>query len=227
VRVFGSFRGMSPGAVDGLDVVVVDVLRATTTIAYAISRGATVLPLADEHEARTRAAAIDGAILAGEHLGKRLDGFDCNNSPTELAAFDLAGKTVVIATTNGTKAVAACASAHRIFAGALTNAPALARFLCTGGELASEDLLGAGAVVAAVIEATRPGGDLWIADGARVACDLFTRAREDLLRALRSSDAAQELIDHGNASDVDTAGAHAAHDAVPLLQGGMFVPATS
>lgn len=233
---------MSRSAVEGLDVVVVDVLRATTTIAYAISRGAKVLPLADAALARTHAGT--GAILVGEHLGKRLDGFDCNNSPTELAAFDLANKTVVIATTNGTKAVAACAGAHRIFAGALTNAPALARFLCRDGELArdlaivcagrstgalaSEDLLGAGAVIAGVIaavtEATRPAADLWIADGARVACDLFTREREDLLRALRSSDAAQELIDQGNTGDVDIAALHAAHDAVPVLEGGMFVP---
>ena len=78
--------------------------------------------------------------------------------------------------------------------------------------------------MAAVTEATRPGADLWIADGARVACDLFTRQREDLLRALRSSDAEQELIDQGNTGDVDTAAMHASHDAVPVLEGGMFVP---
>ena len=230
---------MSKAAVEGLDVVVVDVLRATTTIAYAISRGARVLPLADPAEARTHT----GAILVGEHLGKRLDGFDCNNSPTELAAFDLADKTVVIATTNGTKAIAACATAQRIFAGALTNAPALARYLCSGGELArdlaivcagrstgalaAEDLLGAGAIAVAVTECTRAGADLWIADGARVACDLFTRQREDLLRALRSSDAAQELIDQGNAGDVDFAAAHASNEAVPVLEGGMFIAAGS
>src|SRR5438128_2496432 len=104
---------MTPKAIDGVDVVIVDVLRATTTIAFAVSRGARVLALADDAEALARARALgDTAILAGEHMGTQLEGFHCNNSPTELARFDLANKTVVMVTTNGTKAIAACETAQ-------------------------------------------------------------------------------------------------------------------
>ena len=235
---------MSTKAIDGIDVVIVDVLRATTTIVFAVSRGASVLSLADEHEARARGEALgDRAILVGEHMGKRLPGFHCNNSQAELAALELADKTVVITTTNGTKAVAACSSAHRVFAGALTNAPALGAYLCASGELerdlaiicagrstgalAYEDVLGAGAVTAAVLGATRAGADLWLADGARLAHEVFLRHREDLAAAVAGTDAAQELIDEGCGTDVTIAGTHGSNVAVPLLQGGMFVDAAS
>ena len=238
---------MSAKAIAGIDVVIVDVLRATTTIAYAVSRGASVLPLADEHEALARGAELgDRAILVGEHMGRRLPGFHCNNSKAELAAHELAGKTVVITTTNGTKAVVACAGAHRVIAGAITNAGAVGRFLrgddrhraplegrcdqrdvaivCAGrstGALALEDLLGAGAIAAAIAAHS----DVWLADGTRVAHDVFVRARDDLAAAIRSSDAAQDLIEQGNVADVIDAAVHDAHASVPVLQGAMFVAA--
>jgi 2-phosphosulfolactate phosphatase len=227
---------MTANAIEGVDVVIVDVLRATTTIAFAVSRGARVLALADDAEALARARDFgDTAILAGEHMGKQLAGFHCNNSPTELAQHDLENKTVILVTTNGTKAIAMCGAAHRVFAGALTNAPALARSLCRDstlerdlaiicagrntGALAFEDVLGAGAVVAAVEEATR---DVWFADGARLAGDVFAAHREDLARAIASSDAAQELVEKGFADDVVACGTLGSVDTSPVLHGGMF-----
>jgi 2-phosphosulfolactate phosphatase len=218
--------------------VIVDVLRATTTIAFAVSRGARVLALADDAEALARAKQLgDTAILAGEHMGTQLPGFHCNNSPTELARFDLAGKTVVMVTTNGTKAIAACETAQRVFAGALVNAPALGRALCKTGELerdlaiicagrntgalALEDMLGAGAIASAVEEATR-GGDLWLADGARLARDFFHLHRPDLSRAVAGSDAAQELVEKGYADDVVTCGTLGELVTAPYLVGGLF-----
>lgn len=223
--MFGSFRGISAKATAGLDVVIVDVLRATTTIVFAVSRGARVMPVADEAEALAKGRAL-GAVLVGEHLGKRLEGFDCNNSQAELGALALAGKTVVITTTNGTKAIAACAEAHQIIAGALTNASAVAEHLAAGtrdialvcagrstGALASEDLLGAGAIAHAV----RARAAIWIADGARVAIELFERGA-----TVASSDAAEELIAQGNRADVDAAAMHDAHTVVPVLRDGCF-----
>jgi 2-phosphosulfolactate phosphatase len=242
IRVFGSYRNLGPTAVEGVDAVIVDVLRATTTIAFAVSRGAHVLALADEQDARERGAQLgDRAILVGERMGQRLAGFHCNNSPTELGALQLADKVVVITTTNGTQAVAASARAHRIFTGALTNAPALARYLCRSGELerdvaiicagrstgalAMEDLLGAGAIASAILDAVGPDADLWVADGARVALELFRREQPRLIDAVRDSDAAEELIDHGAAADVGVAAMLGAVSAVPCLRDGMFVAA--
>jgi 2-phosphosulfolactate phosphatase len=233
---------MSSKAVTGVDVVIVDVLRATTTIAFAVSRGASVLTLADEKDALAQGATLgDRAILVGERMGQRLEGFHANNSPTELAALALANKVVVLTTTNGTQAVAACATANRVFAGAITNAGALGRYLCPGGSLerdvaivcagrstgalALEDLLGAGAITAAIAAATSPDANLWIADGARVALDLFDRERADLAAAVARSDAAEEILEHGAGADVALAGQLDSVATVPLLRDGRFVAA--
>lgn len=244
IRVFGSYRNLAAAAVDGLDVVIVDVLRATTTIAFAVASGARVLPLASVEAALARGRALGArAIVVGERDGLRLPGCDCNNSPTELAALPLRGKIVVLTTTNGTPAVAACARARRIFAGALTNAPALGAQLCgrgglardlaivcagrATGALALEDLLGAGAVAAAVVAASRRAGAPapWLADSARLASEQFRSARARLDAALRRTDAGRELIARANRADVAAAAAYGTVTAVPRMKGEMFVAA--
>lgn len=239
VRVFGSYRNLSADAVAGLDVVIVDILRATTTIAFAVAAGARVLPLASAEDALARGRALgERAILVGERMSQRLPGFHCNNSPTELAALALRRKTVVLTTTNGTQAVVACAAARRIFAGAITNAPALGAHLCARGTLARdlaivcagrntgalalEDLLGAGAIAAAVVAAA--GRDrVWLADGARLALAEFRRARRGIHAAIRQTDAGRDLVALGQRADVAAASAHGAVSTVPRMKGGIFV----
>jgi 2-phosphosulfolactate phosphatase len=240
VRVFGSYQGIPTKAVAGLDVVIVDVLRATSTIVFAVSQGARVMSLADEADALAQGQRLGAkAILVGERMGQPLPGFHCNNSVAELSTLALRGRVVVLTTTNGTQAVAAVRAAKRTFAGALTNAPALGRYLCRRGSLvrdvaivcagrstsalATEDLLGAGAVVAA-IESSSTRSAPWLADGARMARDLFRRARS-VRAAVRDADAATELLERGGAADVDAAAAHGSSDAVPILRGGVFARA--
>jgi 2-phosphosulfolactate phosphatase len=241
VRVFGSYRNLSDDAVAGLDVVIVDVLRATSTIADAVARGARVLPLAGIADALARGKELGAkAVLVGERMGAPLPGFHCNNSTTELAAIELRRKVMILTTTNGTQAVAACRAAHRIFAGALTNAPAVGANLCrrgalqrdvaivcagrATGALALEDLLGAGAVVDAIARATRTG-ELWLADGSRVALALFRRERSRLRAALRACDAGHELVAKGSGADVDAAAAHGRIRISVVLRDALFVAA--
>jgi 2-phosphosulfolactate phosphatase len=93
--------------------VVIDVIRATTTLAVLFDRGcARVLVAGDMPAARAFAADHPGAyLLAGEVGGLRPPGFDFGNSPVELAAADLSGREVIFCTTNGTRALHACAGA--------------------------------------------------------------------------------------------------------------------
>ncbi len=236
VRVFGSYRNLSASAVDGLDAIIVDVLRMTTTTVFAVSRGAGVLPLAGEAEALARGRELgDRAILVGERMGARLEGFHSNNSPSELARLELGGKLVVITTTNGTQAVAACRRATRVVAGALTNATAVARLLCAGGALsrdvaivcagrstgalATEDLLGAGAIVDAIATAAP---STWIADGAQLARDLFVRSSATLHDAVRACDAATELLEHGGDGDIAAAARFDSVAIAPVLVDDVF-----
>ena len=120
--------GSLPGGSDGSVAIVIDVVRATTTLSVMFDRGcARVLVAGDIPEARTLAAAAEPLLLAGESGGLRPSGFDFGKSPVELAAAELAGREVVFCTTNGTRALRACAGARAILAGSLRNAEAVCR----------------------------------------------------------------------------------------------------
>src|SRR5919106_610406 len=151
-------RGARAAAREGAAVVVGDPLRASTTIAVLVSRGALVVPLASIEEAATYPGA-DYRI--GERGGAKVQGFDFGNSPTEIGAAGLKrGATVVLSTTNGTRVVEAARGAPAILTGAFVNASALTDELAAGGynslvvigcgwegRRASEDEAAAGAIL--------------------------------------------------------------------------------
>jgi 2-phosphosulfolactate phosphatase len=109
--------------------IVVDVIRATTTLAVMLGRGCRrVLIAPGIAEARAVAAREPGTyLLGGEAGGVAPPGFDFGNSPREYAAADLAGREIIFATTNGTWALRACAGGSAIYAGSFRNASAVAR----------------------------------------------------------------------------------------------------
>ncbi len=120
--------------VAGRRVAVIDVLRATTVILVALERGACrVVPVAELDAARRLRAELPAALLAGERGGFPPEGFDYGNSPVELAGADLAGRTIVLTTTNGTLAVRRAGAAASIVAASLRNAGAAARALAGAG----------------------------------------------------------------------------------------------
>jgi 2-phosphosulfolactate phosphatase len=95
-------------------------------VAHALAAGASrVLPVAGIDEARALKAALPDALLVGERHGRPLPGFDCGNSPTEVLACPLAGRTIIHTTHAGTQGLTAAArSAERVFTGAFVNAAA-------------------------------------------------------------------------------------------------------
>src|SRR5438874_11853400 len=111
---------VEPAELAGKTVVVIDVLRATTTIITALANGATqVIPCLEIDEARKAAADFGSpAILGGERGGRPIAGFDLGNSPAEYSREQVAGKTVVFTTTNGTRALLRCKAARRVLLGA-------------------------------------------------------------------------------------------------------------
>lgn len=144
----------------GQTVVVIDILRATTTITQALAAGAPiVIPCLEVDEARQMAATINGPIALGGERGSRLiPGFHFGNSPAEYTPASVGGKTVIFTTTNGTRAMQHCRKATRLLLGAFTNLSALIRELaavrefalvCAGtdGQVTREDVLFAGAVL--------------------------------------------------------------------------------
>jgi len=144
--------------------IVVDVLRATSTIVQALAAGyERVLCCAEVDEARAIAADERSAVLAGERRAVRIPGFRFGNSPRELAG-EAEAETLVLTTTNGTRLlVAAAARYERVLVGSLLNLDALARevresgaaevaVLCAGvgGEVALDDAYCAGRIAAAL-----------------------------------------------------------------------------
>src|SRR3981081_2472517 len=140
-------------------VVVFDVLRATTTMTAALAIGLKEIRIFGDLESARRAASASEPtrVLCGEDRCLPPPGFDLGNSPASFVREQHFGRTVLMSTTNGTRAIVAAAGAHVILAGALVNARAVARataqigrnvtLLCAGtnGAIATEDLLGAGA----------------------------------------------------------------------------------
>jgi len=127
------------GSVAGACAVVVDVLRATSTIATALGHGASyVVARAEVDDAFAAREELErrgeGPVLGGERGGRKVPGFDLGNSPLEYDAERVAGKPVVLCTSNGTAALRRCREASRVFAAAFLNAAATAAAVARGAE---------------------------------------------------------------------------------------------
>jgi 2-phosphosulfolactate phosphatase len=108
-------------------VVVVDVLRAFTTAAYAFDRGAKkILPVASVEEAFKLRKRIPGSLLMGEVDGNKVEGFDYGNSPDEISAMDLRGRTLIQRTSAGTQGILRAVNADYLFAASFVVAKATA-----------------------------------------------------------------------------------------------------
>jgi len=125
-----------PGAMAGGVAVVIDVLRATTVMVHALGAGADAIrPCSEIDEARSLAATLPGgsAVLAGERRGEPIEGFDLGNSPASCTPEVCSGKTLVMTTTNGTRAILACLEADRVLVAAFVNRKATLDALAADG----------------------------------------------------------------------------------------------
>lgn len=119
-------------SLEGRNAVIIDVLRATTTICYALQEGAqAMIPVATpEHCLQYRA---QGTLCAAERNGEKLEGFDMGNSPEDFPRKLVEGREIAITTTNGTYALLESRTAQRIFIGAFVNLDKLAEYLIADG----------------------------------------------------------------------------------------------
>jgi 2-phosphosulfolactate phosphatase len=135
LRVHELPEATGPDELAGGTVVVIDVLRATTTIIHALAAGAVeVLPCLEIEDARALAAKLRAGeyVLGGERGGLPIPGFHLGNSPAEYTPRSVGGKTVIFTTTNGTRAMMQCRRAAQVFLGAFVNASAVAERLAVG-----------------------------------------------------------------------------------------------
>lgn len=231
VRVVALPDHLETDALSGAVAVVIDVLRATTTIADALGNNAAcVIPVASIDAARMIAHDRPGALLCGERGGIKPERFTLGNSPAEYTAEAVGGRELVLTTTNGTRALHMCDRAHEILTASLTNlasvAQALARrdrdavLVCSGTDrrVSLEDCICAGLMVGALGESHRPDDSAMLAEhAARGAVARWGSLRD----AVASSFHAGRLVELGFGDDV----AHASRCSVcPVVP--CFDPAT-
>jgi 2-phosphosulfolactate phosphatase len=219
------------GCLAGGVAVVVDVLRATTTMVYALAAGCTaVRPCTEVEEARALAGSmrVGRVLLGGERGGLPLPGFDLGNSPGEYTPAVCRGRTLVLTTTNGTRALLRAAEAERVLAAGFVNYSAVCEQLrqdgrpvhvvCAGteGEVSLEDVMLAGGFVDFLCEET----EARLNDSARMAWDAFENHREVLQGALEVSRGGAVLRRLGFEADLRAAARVDLFALVPELRQG-------
>ena len=185
--------------------VVFDVFRATSSMVTALANAAeAIIPVAEIPEALALKQKSPDVLLAGERDGVRIRAaqtggidFDLGNSPREFTKEKVAGKTIVMTTTNGTRALRSCAHAQTVLISSFLNLKATADFvlraspenlllICSGTyeETAYEDALGAGALCDALWNHLAQSK---ISDSAKMARELHTAVRHDVATAASTS----------------------------------------
>lgn len=192
--------------------VVFDILRATSTMVTALGNGAeAIIPVGEISEALALREQRPEVLLAGEREGLRIRAnltggieFDLGNSPREYTADKVQGKTIVMTTTNGTRALRACAGAKAVLIGSFLNLratymwlmdqrPANLILVCSGTfeEPALEDTLAAGAVCERIWPRYAGGH---ISDSAEIARRIYPLMQYDLLGAMKHSRNGRRLL---------------------------------
>ncbi len=210
LSVYFTPLGVQSHDIQDRPVLVVDVLRTTTTIVAALANGAKAVVPVVTHEDGLRLAQNlerDAVLLCGERNMKKIPGFELGNSPLEMRRSVVAGKTLVMATTNGTPAIVAAESGHPVLIGAVTNFTAVVEearrifdeyeelhILCSGRErmFALEDAYTAGRF-AQSITSPRLRRSAELNDGAIGALELVRRYGDKWKQAITSSAGARGL----------------------------------
>lgn len=162
VETYETYNAVSDKILKGKLVVVIDTLRATSVITTALVNGAKeVIPVADIEEAVNMSYNFDEdeILLGGERNAVKIDGFDLSNSPLEYSKDVVDGKTIILTTTNGTRALKKASSSDDVIVGCLLNVSSIAEYIqkedkdaviiCAGteGKFSIDDIITAGAIL--------------------------------------------------------------------------------
>jgi 2-phosphosulfolactate phosphatase len=213
--------------------VIIDVFRATSTIAAALDNGAKcVIPVAAVDDCIALGRQVPDSITAGERDGKIAPGLQHGNSPLAYPTEFIQGKTLVLTTTNGTRLLHMVKGAAAIVTGAFVNLTALSDFLvatrkpvllaCAAWKdrFNLEDTLLAGALV------NRVASHFSInCDSARAAAALARHCQDDYLGFLRDSSHYHRLSGYGLLQDLEYCTTPDLHPVVPILRDGRLVAA--
>ena len=234
LQVFLAPNELSPGAVLGHVVAVIDVLRASTTIATALVSGArSVVPVESADVAITHSKQFERSevLLAGEQKMQAITGFDLGNSPPSFTREAVSGKTVLLTTTNGTRALTGLTGARDVVVASYVNHSAVAAMLgtavrsdtnvsivCAGdeGHFSLEDAACAGRYVRSLSQRHRSS---IVPNDAACACEIIDRKYGDnIAKIFRDSSHGKALTEAGFGEDLAFCTAVDSQPVVPIYQ---------
>jgi 2-phosphosulfolactate phosphatase len=225
-------------------IVIIDILRATSTIVAALESGARgIYPTMTVQEAFDKRDELCSSgscphdiLLGGERGGLKVSGFDLGNSPLEYTSDVIRGKTVVLSTTNGTKAIRRSLHANCVVIGSFLNGTVTAKhvlkehrdtvFYLSGkqGYFSYEDAAGAGFIIHEILESTPPPR-IELTDSASMCLDLFRLHKDNLAELLRNVSHGKYLDFEGFGPDLVYCAEKNISDLVPVVCGtGLIKP---
>jgi len=199
----------------GKNAIVIDVLRATTTIVTALNNGAKeVVPVNTRQMAMSEASdrGAERVITGGERETVKIEGFDFGNSPLDYSHEVVNGKSLILFTTNGTKALVKARLAKNLLACSLLNVSAIAEYLikldedfeiiCSGGNgcFCLEDTFCAGKIIEHVLNTDK---NLQLTDSAKASLLVVKETGSNILKLLSECDHGKKLINHGFGKDIE------------------------
>jgi 2-phosphosulfolactate phosphatase len=225
-------RDKSKAVKRGNLIIVIDVLRASTSIIVALAKGAkSVIPTTTLREAYQLHKKYPDYVLVGERGGCKPRGFDIGNSPVALAADHIRGKNLIITTTNGTKALAKSKGSRWVLIGAFLNAEAIAKkateiskksgggisFVLAGekNHFSLEDFICAGAIAEGF-----PENMIELSDKATAALLAFREAKSNLFENVKKSEHAKNLTKLGLGKDIEFSCQLSIYETIPFYRDG-------
>ncbi len=220
------------------NVIVVDVLRASTTVIVALSNGAReIIPVASIESAVKISGSLFGEVTlrGGERNGKIIEGFNLGNSPREYTESTVRGKSIIFCTTNGSVAMAKSRYAKNMAVGSFVNMAKVVDFVkqinadfwivCAGkpmglGSFSMEDAVCAGMMIER-IQKSEPA-KIELSDSSRAAQALFKAHGKSILKMMKSSDHGQYLKSIGFEEDIALCAGIDTHPFLPVLSGNVI-----
>lgn len=234
IDVYSTVSSFQEEDIRNKTIVVIDVLRASSTIVTALVNGAKeIIPVEDMAEAGKIAQNLDSSryLLCGEKESEKVDGYHLGNSPLEYTNDVVGGKTLIFSTTNGTKVITRAVHAKKVIIGCFLNVGSVINELkqtnseivlaCAGwkNRLSLEDILCAGMIIS---EITNGKIDLNARDGAKIAFVLYDKYKNQIKDLLLASNHAQRLNSLGYTDDIEYCAMINTTPLLPVLKEGII-----
>ncbi|TDX51544.1 2-phosphosulfolactate phosphatase [Orenia marismortui] len=228
IDVIFSADRIKEGEIEGKTAIVIDTLRATSTIVTALANGAKkVIPVVNIEEAKGLATKEDNCLLTGERDGIKVEGFDLGNSPLDYSKDVVENRKIILTTTNGSKCFVRLGLAQEVIVFSLLNLKAIINYLkektdivfcCAGtrGEFALDDFITAGKAISVLLNY----GGIELSDRALVAYNTYLQNKDNLASVIKSSKSGRNLIKLGREVDIDYILTSEKMDIVPIYTKG-------